>query len=174
MAFTYSKLAEVTVGSGGAATIDFTNVPQNYNDLCLVFSVRSNYASTFDAIFLRANMDIGSNHSYRFLRGGGSSADSGNNSAASFVYAGQIPANSTTASTFQNASVYIPNYTSSSAKSMSIDSVGENNATSAYAIFTAGLWNNSSPIVSLRLYPENGTLIVQHSTATLYGVKAEV
>lgn len=174
MAFTYSKLAEATVGAGGSATIDFNNIPQNYNDLCLVFSVRSNYASTFDAVFLRANSDIRSNHSYRFLRGGGSSADSGSNGSASFVYAGQIPANSTTPSTFQNASVYIPNYTSSNAKSMSVDSVGENNATSAYAMLAAGLWNNSSPINTLRLYPENGTAFVQYSTATLYGVKAEV
>ena len=41
MAFTYSKLAESTVGVSGAAFIDFNNIPQNYTDLVLLYSARA-------------------------------------------------------------------------------------------------------------------------------------
>ena len=78
-----------------------------------------------------------------------------------------------TASTFGNAELYIPNYTSSNNKSFSADSVTENNATAAYSQLIAGLWSNVTAITSLSLAPSSGTF-VQHSTATLYGVKAEV
>jgi len=167
--FTQIGTAQV-VGAGGAADITFSSIPSTYTDLCLVFSVRSTRSANFDAVFLRVNGDTGSSHSYRFLRGSGSSPDSGNNGAASFVYVGQIPAATSTSSTFQNASVYLPNYATSSSKSMSSDSVSENNATEAWALLTAGLWSNSSAITSLRLYPENGPNFAQHSTAYLYGV----
>jgi len=171
MANTFELIASSTVGVGGSSSIDFTSIPATYTDLVLAYSVRSSRVSDFDAVFLRVNGDTASNYSYKFLRGGGSSADSGNNSTASFVYSGQIPATTSTSNTFENGAIYIPNYAASTYKSMSVDAVGENNSASAYAIFTAGLWSSTSAITSLKLYPENGPLFVQYSTAYLYGVK---
>jgi hypothetical protein len=40
----YNLIATTTVGSGGAASIDFTGIPQTYTDLFLVSSLRSNAA----------------------------------------------------------------------------------------------------------------------------------
>ena len=37
---TLVKIQTVTVGSGGASSIDFTSIPQTYTDLCLVYSAR--------------------------------------------------------------------------------------------------------------------------------------
>jgi len=171
MANTFELIASSTVGSGGAADITFSSIASTWTDLVLEYSVRSSRSSDFDAVFLRINGDTGSNHSYRFLRGGGASADSGSNAAASFIYSGQIPAATTTSNTFENGAIYIPNYAGSTYKSMSVDAVGENNSASAYAMLTAGLWSSTSAITSLKLYPENGPLFVQYSTAYLYGVK---
>ena len=46
MAYTYSKIATVTVGSGGASRIDFLAIPQNYTDLLLKTSLRDNQAGS--------------------------------------------------------------------------------------------------------------------------------
>jgi hypothetical protein len=75
-----------------------------------------------------------------------------------------------TASTFANNEVTIPNYTSSNFKSYSVDSVTENNATQAYAIFVAGLWSNTAAITSITLGLSSANF-VQYSTAYLYGIK---
>jgi len=45
------------------------------------------------------------------------------------------------------------------------------NATAAIAVLGAGLWSNTAAITSITLFPENGTAWVQHSSATLYGIK---
>ena len=38
---TMVKIETVTVGSGGAASIEFTNIPQTYTDLMILYSSRS-------------------------------------------------------------------------------------------------------------------------------------
>ena len=170
MAFTYSKLAEVTVGSGGASTIDFSNIPQNYTDLVLKLSIRSSRVATWDNTQIKLNGST-SNMTNRYLRGDGANAASG---TLTSLYVGDIPASSATVSTFANQEVYIPNYTGSSNKSVSIDSVSENNATTAYAYLSANLWSVVTAISQISVFSGNGDNFLQYSTATLYGVKAEV
>jgi hypothetical protein len=167
---TFTLIASSTVGAGGAASIDFTSIPSTYTDLCLEFSVRSNYASTIDASLLRINGDTGSNYSSRYIRGDGSSVSSSSSTAGTSIFVGSIPGANATASTFQNAAIYFPNYAGSTNKSLSVDSVSENNATTAYALLSAGLWSSSAAITSLKLILDAGTLYLQHSTAYLYGI----
>lgn len=172
MAFTYSKLAEVTVGVSGAATIDFNNIPQNYKDLVIKLSVRSNRASsTWDNTQFKINGST-SNMSGRLLRGNGSSASS---VTLSSFYIGDIPASSATVNTFASQEVYIPNYSvSGTQKSASVDSVGENNATDGRNDMLANLCSSVTVISQISIFSGNGDSFLQYSTATLYGVKAEV
>ena len=72
------------------------------------------------------------------------------------------------------STIYIPNYTSSNAKSMSADSAREaNQATDNYLVLDAGLWNPASnvAITSIKISPRVGPNFVQYSTAYLYGIK---
>ena len=166
MAFTYSKLAEVTVGSGGSATIAFNNIPQNYTDLKIVFSARQDTGAA-RATYISFN---GSSTGFtgRYLYGDGASAASGTLAQ----YIGSTPGGNFTASTFSNSEVYIPNYSGSNNKSYSADNVDENNATANDMNFVAGLWSNVTAISSIAITTVGN--FVQYSTATLYGVKAEV
>lgn len=174
MAYTYSKIATYTVGSGGIPSVSFLNIPQTYTDLVLKWSGRTDRASAQDGIKLQFNSVI-TGYSDRSLTGNGATASSGSNGGSGvYIYGGIVPSATATASTFGNIEYYIPNYTSSSYKSLSMDSVAENNTTTAYAILEAGLWSNSSAINSITITSENAANFVQYSTFHLYGIKNEV
>jgi hypothetical protein len=154
----------VTVGSGGAASIDFINIPQTYTDLQLLVSIREETSATSVA-FIKFN-NTTANRSERYLQGNGSSAVSGTTSVLQFIACQP----SDTANTFGNASIYIPNYAGSNHKSVSSDSVSENNATGAFSRLVAGLWSNTSAINQITITTDTGD-VAQYSTATLYGIK---
>jgi len=154
----------VTVGAGGASSIDFTNIPQTYTDLLLLTSLR-NTSSSWEGWYLYFN-NSNSNLSVRYLLGQGSAASSGSISSG---YGGTVPGANVTASTFENSCVYVPNYAGSNNKSYSSDNVAENNSTVGYQNLIAGLWSQTSAITRFTIYPVGGTF-VQYSTATLYGV----
>ena len=169
MAYTYSKISSVTIGSGGSSTINFIAIPQTYTDLVVQLSYRtSNAAATDGKIAFNSST---SNFSWRSIYGTGSAAVSANNTVNNAL--GQVQGTNATASTFNSTQIYIPNYTSSNNKSFSVDYVTENNATLAYAGLVAGLWSNSAAITSITISLDAGNA-VEHSTATLYGIKAEV
>ena len=164
MANTYEAIATVTVGSGGAADIQFTSIAADWTDLCLKVSARN--TSSGDYILLSFN---GSSSSFtqRAIYGNGTTAASFSDAPR---YGGAIDTSSQTASTFGNVEIYIPNYAGSSNKSHSIDSVMENNGTTAYTNLNAGLWSNAAAITSITLAPSENNF-AQYSTATLYGIK---
>jgi hypothetical protein len=163
---TFELIASSTAGSGGVASFTFSSIPSTYTDLVLKLSVRSAGTST-NAILLRLN-GSSSNATISAVEGTGSSAYSWTDTQS---YAGNIPASSTTASTFASNEVYIPNYAGSTNKSSSVDSVTENNATAAYASLQANLWSNTSAVTSITLAPNGSNNFAEFSTIYLYGVK---
>jgi hypothetical protein len=158
-------ISTVTVGSGGVSAIEFTNIPQIYTDLIVKFSLRGSVAS--GTIYIEFN-GSSSNLSSRQIIGSGSVAAS-NNFSDIRTWGGQAQS-AYTASTFSNAEMYIPNYSSSNNKSVSIDGVNENNATEAYSSLMAGLWSSTAPITSIKLF-QSGNTLQQYSSATLYGIR---
>jgi hypothetical protein len=168
MANTYVKIGStVTVGLLGAASIDFTSIPATYTDLVLKVSTRSTYAATISRAKLQINA-ITTGYSNRMAYGDGSGTSS-TTSTDYITYLYSVGATAT-ASTFSNTEIYIPNYAGSTNKSVSIDSVTENNATSAFAVIEAGLLSNTAAITGISITDANGGNFVQYSTASLYGI----
>lgn len=165
MADTFKKIASVTVGAGGAASMNFTSIPATYTDLCIKFSARN--TSTGQYAFYRFNNDATSVYTARVLTGDGTSATSITNTFTGNI--ANISTSTDTANTFGNGEIYILNYAGSTNKSSSVDAVNENNATLAYANLTANLWANSAAINRIDLLPTVGNF-AQYSTATLYGI----
>ena len=167
MADTFVKIASVVVGAGGAASMAFSSIPSTYTDLCLKFSVRTNRA-TYTSELLRVDFNgSSSSQSSRLLEGAGTTASSFSLSTTQVAVATK---SASTASTFSNGELYIPNYAGSSNKSISGDSVAENNATSGPLYLGAALWSNTAAITSISLTSTISTTIQQYSTATLYGI----
>jgi hypothetical protein len=155
----------VTVGAGGAASIDFSSIPSTYTDLVVKICGRGTRAAVHDFYQIKFNTSSAS-FTGRYLYGAGSGSPI---SGTETNYAGTLPAANATASTFGSTDIYIPNYAGSTNKSYSVDSVSENNATAAEAVFYAGLWSNSAAINQITIIAANGNL-AQYSTAYLYGV----
>lgn len=167
MANTHKKLQTVTVGSGGASTIEFTNIPQTYTDLIVKLSARSTRAADEDGLGLKINSST-SGYTYVILTGDGSTAGSGNTGFEQ-LWAGRIPGTSVGSNIFSSTEICIPNYAGNGSKSYIVESVTEKNATLAYMSMSSFIQSNTASVTSLTLSAINATL-AQHSTATLYGV----
>jgi hypothetical protein len=163
-----TKLATVTVGVGGSSAINFTNIPQTYTDLVIKVSARSTDGD-WQGMYMRLNSAT-TNYTSRYLDGTGSAASSGVITTTG-LYVSTINGTNSTSSTFTNSEINILNYTSNNNKSISTDGSAENNATAAYLNLIANLFSNTAAVNSISLYSAAGN-IAQHSTATLYGVKA--
>ena len=169
MANTFELIASSTVGSGGAANIEFSSISSTFTDLCLKVSLRTARTSTFNSYLVSINGST-ANFSYRRIEGGDGSAGSSNDVTG---FMGRADADSATASTFNNGEHYFPNYASSSIyKSFSSDTVSEGNAANGYyQTMTASLWSQNTAISTLRITPDPANNFLQYSTAYLYGVK---
>ena len=168
MATTYVQIGStVTVGSGGASSIDFSSIPATYTDLLVKVSARSartGYPADDIQIQFNGSTSSLTSKTLRVLN------DNSVVSTSETNIGGFISDADQTANTFGSTEFYIPNYAGSTNKSVSIDSVTENNATaSANKVLTAGLWSNTAAITSIKLILSVSTF-VQYSTATLYGI----
>jgi hypothetical protein len=159
----------IEVGSGGANAISFNSIPQDFDDLYITLSLRFNPSSVIDNTIMRFNQTT-SNYFYRVLRGTGSSRETYTGST-NFLFLGETNGANSTSNTFANQSVYVSNYKANVSKSVSIDSVMENNATTAYQNIIAGLWSNTSPITSIDVKSVSDFGIIAGSTISLYGVR---
>jgi hypothetical protein len=161
MALQLIEIAELTVASP-QTSVTFSSIPQGYTDLKLVINARGGGVDnqlTFNGST--------TNDSSRYLIGTGSSAISG--ADGSNIQLQGTPESGFTANTFGNMEIYIPNYTLSNNKSVSIDSVTENNATTSYQFLGAGLWASSAAITSITVTNSSGPYAA-NSTFALYGV----
>ena len=168
MANTYEIISK-TILTADQASVSFTGLgaySSDYTDLLVRLSIRSDAASTVDWGKISFN---GSTASFtnRDIFGDGGTATSQTNGA----FGGLIDGNNATASVFGNTDYYIPNYSSSNNKSVSIDSVSENNSTSgSYTHLNAVLWSNTAAITSIGIAPNGGSLWLSGSTFYLYGI----
>lgn len=165
MAATKQLISTVTVGAGGASSIDFTSIPQGFTDLCITYSCRSD-ANPFGVAVNQIGVIIN----------GGSTAVTtralGGNGASSYSETGSGPVTQSSASTssvFSNGQIYFAKYAGATNKSISTDSVIENNATNSWLALHAIQWPSTAAITSISLTNASGNH-VQYSTASLYGI----
>jgi hypothetical protein len=169
MAANYVLLEKITVGAAGASSVEFSGIPQTgYTDLVVKASTRDTYAAAFLDMYMQMSGVTSSVYTYRRVLGNGTAASSATGTDVKLpivVHNGST----STASTFTNWEVYIPNYSSTSInKSISTDMVSEQNATLSYAALYSGIMANTSAVTSIKFLPE--TAFASGSTFYLYGV----
>jgi hypothetical protein len=164
------QLIESKTLSTAAAAVEFTSIPQDGTDLLVLFSHRSSGSSDGLQLVLRFN-GLTSGYSRMLIYGNGSSASAGSGSSEAFARFSFVQFSGSTSNTFGNASIYIPNYTSSTVKSFSSDSVNETNATTINgAALYAGVSSGTAAITSITLFEQNSVNFVADTTASLYKI----
>ena len=168
---TMELIQRIELGSA-QASITFSSIPQTYTDLLFVFSTREGTTNTGSFIVGSFN-GTNTGYSIRELVGAGSGSGASNTytSGTTAQIMGYSQAGGSTASTFANTQLYIPNYTSSAHKSYSADGVMENNATVSVQQILAGIWANTSPITSAVFTAYFASNWQAGSSATLYGIR---
>jgi len=167
MANTYTLIEAKTL-STPAASVTFTSIPATYTDLLLWTSIRASSGGGISA-GLRFNGST-TNYSERLLYGGGSGTAASANATTTSIQWANLGNDTNTSNTFSNCQLYIPNYAGSTFKSVSTESVTENNATNADIYLDAGLWSDTAAITSLTLTASTPDFAT-NSTFYLYGIK---
>jgi hypothetical protein len=153
--------------STSTSNITFSSIPQGYTDLKLVCSIRG-ATNANPSFYLVPNVSDSVTCSTRRLLGTGSAALSNDLSTTFFRLDGGVNGTGETANTFTSIEIYIPNYTSNAQKSISFESVVENNATAANAYLAAGLYQSTNAINSLYVQVDGD--MSRFSTFSLYGI----
>jgi hypothetical protein len=164
-------IATVTVGSGGASSVDFTSIPQVYEHLQIRCLVRGDRASTRIDVAMRYNSDSGTNYyAVHALEGNGTSASAYADSTNNRNIPGYVSAGSATASVFGTEIIDILDYgnTNKYKTFRSLGGVDVNG--SGYISLRSGLWLSTSAISSISFFPDGGNF-AQYSSFALYGIK---
>jgi hypothetical protein len=172
MANTYTLIEAKTL-TATAASVTFSSIPQTYTDLLLKFSCRSTSTAGADIyanLRIQFNSDTGNNYNGILTFGTGGISGSGNYTSQSGNLFSYANGNVTTANTFSNGEIYIPNYVGSNQKVSSVDCVVENNATTGFVEFAAERWTGTSAITTIDVVSIYGSH-TSASTFYLYGIK---
>jgi hypothetical protein len=166
----YESIATVTVGSGGAANVEFTSIPSTYTHLQIRGIARLTGSYTYEEYVVRVNSDSNTNYSYHYLQGSGSSAVA---SAGASTNAGKSPSclggASLTASVFGAIIFDILDYKDTNKYTTIRMLGGVDNNGGGYVGIASSLWRNTNAITSFELTgPSN---FAQYSTFALYGIK---
>jgi hypothetical protein len=160
----YQLIQTIEVGSGGAASIEFTGIPQDGVDLVIKVSDRTSESGTDSSVVVRVNSTGSSGTT---LRGNGASAISGNS------FFNTATGNTATANTFSNSEYFFSNYSSNVAKSFSGETVTENNGTTSRQTISAGSSATTDGISAIEFSISGGANFLEYSTASLYKITAD-
>jgi len=158
-------LQVITVGSAGAANVEFTNIPNTYTHLQIRISSLGS-ANTASSLSGTYNGDTGSNYSSHWLTGNGSSPSAGATVNDNIQYFGF-----SLHSSESNASVVdILDYANTNKyKTMRCLTGVDRNGSGSIWLFS-GSWRNTNAITSIKITPNSGSFN-QYSSFALYAVK---
>ncbi len=164
---TYVALDKITVGSA-VASVTFSSIPSGYTDLVIVGNFGTTSGGANIALQVgNGSIDTGSNYSFTYLRGDGSSAASGRASSQAQIYIDYSAYATTSIS-----STYIWQVQNYSNTTTYKTVLGRANTASVGTNATAGLWRSTSAINTIKLDTQSTTFL-SGSTFSLYGIAVD-
>jgi hypothetical protein len=171
----FESIATVTVGSGGASSLTFSDIPSGFQHLhvrCSLRSTDSGYAS--DDVRMRLNGNSGSNYSWHEVAAQSNGVYTGNGVTQTIMNLGQfsMPSAGGGVSRFSAHIIDILDYTVTTKAKTVRTLCGNDRNDEGRIVMSSGRFGLTDAITSLTLFPNYTTTFAQHSTAALYGVKA--
>lgn len=176
---TYEPIATYTVTSGTPTSYTFSSIPQTYTDLVLIGAFAGQYPSN-DRSQLgvqvgNGSVDTGSNYSYTYVRGNGTSASSSGGSALNQFSVATFPLGPSSSLQQNNIIIHFMNYKNTSTfKSAIVRTTAMNSSNNTpYTEFQVGLWRGTSAINTIKIKDYSDLYYFYPGTIfTLYGITA--
>ena len=165
----FESIATVTVGSGGASSIEFTGIPGTYQHLQLRYLAKTSGGTTWYSMGAHCNNDTANNYTYHIVQGNGSTASAASNAPRSSLLLGHVAAGNKTY--FGAGVVDVLDYSSTSKYKTFRSATGTDQNGSGYCGMYSGLWMSTSAVASIQVIAPVASW-VEHSTFALYGIKA--
>ena len=160
----FTVIAHTELSAQGSIVL--SSIPNTYDDLMLIASLRNNVENPF--IGFRLN-DISSGISMLAISGDGSGGGLGGFTRTD-DYIGSIMHANATANTFGTLTAYIPDYKSSTSKNVLYQEFGATANTSCFQQMGGTRFSTSAAISSITIYNWGGGALAPYASATLYGV----
>jgi hypothetical protein len=166
----FESIATVTVGSGGAANVEFTSIPASFTHLQIRGIIRRTSGS-YDVDTFQFNGDTGTNYSWHNLYADSTSV--GANQGANFTSCYGLVTLATTsgANIFGAVIVDILDYANTNKYKTSRGMAGIEDNSTGYPWNHSSNWRNTNAITSIKFTPAAGNY-AQYTSFALYGVKA--
>ena len=167
MAATYTPIATYTVSGSSTATITFSSIPSTYTDIVAVANCATSSGNS--SLYGRINGDTGTNYSWTYLYGNGSTAASGRVAPAGNVICGYYV---TPATGFDFVSITnYQNYANTTTYKTVLSRANSTASSYPGAEESVTLWRNTAAINQIQFYIGTGNFVAG-STFTLYGILA--
>jgi hypothetical protein len=163
-------LQVITVGSAGASSITFSNIPNTYTHLQLRFLTIPATANSTVMRVGNGSIDTNSNYAKHSLNGNGTNATGQGFATQSYF---NLMGYRVSASTIYPSvgTVDILDYANSSKnKTFRVLSGFDANGSGEIQL-NSGLWASTSAINTIRIFNEGGGNLSQYSAVALYGIK---
>jgi hypothetical protein len=170
----FVSISTVTVGSGGASEVNFTNIPQVYKHLQIRAILRSTRSANSDGPQFRlgnGSVDTGANYALHFIKGDGTDASANAATSITALGLGDLPAASRTSGIFGAFVLDILDYqnTNKYKTTRALNAYDSNGAGDLRLI--SGLWQSTSAINTIKFFPEIGPNFAEYSSFALYGIQ---
>lgn len=167
----FESISTVSVGSGGAANVEFTSIPATFTHLQIRGIAKSDNAGSLDNVQMQFNSDTAANYKSHFLYGTGSVVGAGVAGSDSLMLTARVTGgNASYANIFGVFVIDILDYANTNKYKVHRSLSGHDENGLGEVFFESGLWRNTNAITSIKLYAE-GFNWKQYSHFALYGIK---
>jgi hypothetical protein len=165
----YESIATVTVGAGGASSVDFTSIVGTYKHL-QIRGISRITSGSYAQVLFTVNGAGGSSYSRHYLFGDGSTTAAAGTASTSSMFGGIQSGSSQTSGIFGALVTDILDYSNTNKNKTIRTLSGVDGNGSGYAWFSSGAYLSTTAITSISIVPESSTF-VQYSSFALYGIK---
>ena len=167
MAVTYEPISTTTLGSN-QNKVTFSSIPSTYTDLVIIIG-SAKFTQNGDSVAMYYNNEsAGTNYSYTYIFGNGTTASSGRGSSKPGTQ-NYINAASTSATNPGTFIINVLNYANSTTNKTSITRAS---AADQGTEAMVNLWRNTAAITQIDLQVQGTDNFLTGTTFTLYGIKS--
>jgi hypothetical protein len=171
----FESIATVTVGAGGQSSVTFSSIPSTFTHLQIrgiARSTRSDQNGSFANINVGSgSVDTGSNYSWSFINGNGSSVGAVARSSQTAIEVDRWSTSLVTSGIYGSIIIDILDYASVN-KNKSLRYVGGYDGNGNGESYVGqGTWFNSSTAIDKITLTEGSGNFAQYTTFALYGIK---